>query len=224
MELGTFTTVLDDGAEVLASLTGLIPVAERVGIRPILAGHRRPTGDLLARDALLLVPVRLVETPTSRVTISPGLNVPIGSIGAGTRFTPLSSGSVDPWLSVDAIAGGSWLGSASLAVRTPLYAGVDGVTQGAFVRGSVRGARRIGTGGAAWVGVSPVVGLADTAGRGGFAEVAATAGGTIPLSTTWALTPRLRVPMWQVTSDYTVSLGLALSAVLGGGSVEETAD
>ncbi|MFT4624546.1 MAG: hypothetical protein ACI8PZ_003205 [Myxococcota bacterium] len=221
MELGSFVTAVSPGVEAQLALSARIPLSDRVALRPVISMNRSSKGNIAARDGLLLVPIRLVDTATTRLSVSPGLNLPIGSVGAGTQFTPLSTGSVDPWLGVDAISGSAWLVSASVAVRTPLYAGTDGVRQGPYVRTALRGARRIGQGGAAWLGVSPVVGTPSSDGRGSFAEVAAVAGGTIPLGATWALTPQTRVPLWQVTSSYAVSFGLSVSAVIGGNAGDD---
>ncbi len=200
----------------MASLSGQVPVHERVALQPVVTLHRRSDGSVGARDSLLLVPVHVVESATLRVRVVPGVSFPTGSFGEETGFVQLSTGSVDPWLGGDALVGGEWLAGFGVTSRLPVVAGTDGDRQGVYARANARVARRFGAGGAAWLGVSPVTALPSSSGGGDFSELAIIGGVTVPLGEAWALMPRLRVPAWQSAGTYAASVGLSVSTVFGG--------
>jgi len=182
------------------------------------------------RDGLLSVPVRWLDRPNVNLRSHVGLNLPFGSTGKSAPFRMISTGSVDPWLSVDALYGAGWLGLVSAQVRVPMVEGTDGVRQGAYGRFDGRVARRLGWG-TVWVGASYVdvaesaskepCGPSDTCwtpvGYGAFREVAAVTGGTIPLTPIVSVTAHVRVPTWVQTDghSYTFSGGMSGNVVLG---------
>ena len=80
-----------------------LPLTPRVALSLMAAG--RYAGAPQARDSLLTVPIRVLDKPSLVWTVSPGASLPTGTLGAGGDFTPLSTGSVDPWPSSMEAAG-----------------------------------------------------------------------------------------------------------------------
>lgn len=160
------------------------------------------------RDSSLGVRWRAVEKPTFSLSISPTLSLPTGSIGANLAYTPLSTGSVDPRLQVDFVAGGTWLVAGTLVGRVPLYNGFDGNRQGAYGYADARLARRFGA------PVIPFLG-ASYAGAGApdvFHEVSAVGGLVWAPTDTLAVSAMGRVPY---STHYTWAAGASVSKVFG---------
>ena len=179
-----------------------LPLTPRVALSLMSAG--RYSGGAQARDSLLTVPIRVLDKPSLVWTLSPGASLPTGTLGAGGDFTPLSTGSVDPWLATAVVYGSGWLVTGLGQVRPSVYPGRDGVTQGTYWRGDLGVARRLGNH-VVRVGVSNA-GVTDE-----FSEVALAAGGVLNLNPTWAIAPWVRVPLTDEL--YSVAGGLSFSWV-----------
>jgi hypothetical protein len=179
-----------------------LPLTPRVGLSLMTAG--RYANEPQARDSLLTVPVRVLNKPGLVWTVSPGASLPTGTLGAAGDFTPLSTGSVDPWLASAVVAGSGWLFTGMGQVRPTLYAGRDDVTQGHYWRGDVGVARRLNDH-VVRVGVSSA-GVTDD-----FTELAIAAGGVINLNEQWGLAPWVRVPLTD--EAYNVAGGLSFTWV-----------
>ena len=179
------------------------------------AAHRWHDGDLAMRDGLLQGTWQVVDTPTRMVRVHPGLTLPLGAVSSGVAFSPTTTGSFDPWLSADALVGGTWLGGASATVRAPFAAGSDGRRQGLRLRVDVRGARRTSRG-VGWVGLSNLVQGPGEVFASTSYGLEAIAGWVFEPTETWSVTALLRVPLLDRTTfgqDYRGAGGLALARV-----------
>ena len=136
--------------------------------------------------------------------VGPGVALPTGTIGAGGDFTPLSTGSVDPWLTTSAVVGTGWLVTGLGQLRPVLYEGRDGVHQGSYWRGDLAVARRFN---------DHVVrlGLSSAGVMSDFAELSISAGGVINLNEEFAVVPWVRVPLTD--EPYTFAGGASISWV-----------
>lgn len=165
-------------------------------------------GALKTRDSTLGVRARVIDTASMTLRIEPGLSLPTGSTGVGLAYTPLSTGSVDPRLSVDLVTGSTWVLATSANVRVPLYDGLDGQRQGPYGYIDVRGARRLGKPVIPYVGVSAAAATQVDA----FTEFAGLAGAIWAPNERWALGVNARVP-WN--ASYLWAAGLSVSRVVG---------
>lgn len=217
------------GGMLMVATRAEAPITRRVG-----AALTLPTqvsgGSFGLRDGLFSVPVRWVDRPEFNLRSHVGLNLPFGSAVKTAPFRMISTGSVDPWVSFDALYGRAWLGLVSAQLRVPVVEGTDELRQGAYVRFDGRLARRLGWG-TVWVGASFVDVTESTtkepcgpsemcwtpAGYGAFREIATVAGGTAPLSSRFSVTAHVRVPTWVRTEghSYTFSGGVSGNVVLG---------
>jgi len=179
-----------------------VPLSARVAMHLTVAG--RWAGEPQARDSLLTVPLRLLDSPAVVWTLSPGASLPTGTVGVDGDFTPLSTGSVDPWLASSVVAGSAWLVTGMGQLRPSLYAGRDGVVQGTYWRGDLGVARRLGDH-VVRIGVSSAGVTQD------FSELALSAGAVISTGEQLALAPWLRLPLTD--EGYTVAGGLSLTWV-----------
>lgn len=208
------TLMKKQGFEHLVGLRVETPIDDAVGVAmtlPMQVSHR----GIGWRDALVTVPVRLVDAPDKVIRVHPGVSLPLGSVQEGAAFRPLSTGSVDPWIGSDVMVGGAWLGMGSVQVRAPVYTGSDGRLQGLFVRADARAARRLGAS-VLWAGVSYARVGADDKGAGSFEEVAGVAGAVVAAGDAWSVSGVTRVPLWIAgrTEDYSFSAGINLQTVL----------
>lgn len=217
LQSGLWAGALPEGLELQGIVGVEVPLGSRVAVVGWGGVQRHADGSLDPRDATVAALWLPISSPRLMVRLQPGLSIPTGGIGSGLYFTPLSTASVDPWLSADVVYGEGWLGSASLIGRVPLYDGWDRRRQGPFVRGDLRGARRLGFG-VAFLGASavrqapsdPVGAVPD------FAELAATAGAVANLAERWSATAQLRLPLWaSAEATRQLSGGLSVRAVLG---------
>ena len=217
MQLGTWFGGLATGLEAQALVGVEVPVSHRVAGVVWAGAQRHPDGQLDARDATVAVMWLPVLRDDVVVRVQPGLSIPTGGLGSQLYFTPLSTASVDPWVSADLVVGAAWLGSASVVARVPVYDGWDRIRQGPFLRADLRGARRLGVA-VPFVGAS-VVRQAPSAPAGAapdFAEVAGTLGSVVNLSERWSMTGQLRVPAWVSAGGVRqVSGGVSVRAVIG---------
>jgi len=173
-------------------------------------------GRIDPRDALLTWRGSVIRTDTLTWRLEPGVTIPTGGLGSELRFTPLSSASVDPYLSTDLIVGGQLLGVFTARARVPVYDGWDLRRQGAFLRGDARGAYRIGDvipgAGVSAVRVlpsDPVGSVPD------HAEFAALASIIWSIHDRWSVAAQTRIPLWVANEAPLVfSGGLALRGVL----------
>lgn len=216
VQSGLWAGTLPGGLEIQGIAGIEVPLWPRLSAVAWGGLQRHTDGSLDPRDATLAALWLPVSSPRLTVRLRPGLSIPTGGIGSGLYFTPLSTASVDPWLSADGVYGEAWLASASLIGRIPLYDGWDRRRQGPFLRGDLRGARRLGFG-VAFLGLSavrqapsdPVGSVPD------FSELAATAGGVANLSERWSATVQLRLPLWaSAEATRQLSGGLGLRAVI----------
>lgn len=213
--MGVMPTLMkQQGWEHLVGVRVETPVHSSAGVAltlPVQIGDR----GFGWRDALLTAPIRLVDDPEMVVRVHPGLSLPLGSVQEGAAFRPLSTGSVDPWLGSDVVAGGKWMGMGSVQVKAPVYEGSDDRLQGLFVRADARTALRVGAS-VVWAGASFARVGADDQGNGSFQEVAGIAGAMVAAGDTWSVSGMARVPLWIEggTEDYSFSAGLNLQTVL----------
>lgn len=212
--------------ESMAMVSVSAPVNARLTPRVVLGAHRHENGELDLRDGVVGLGWTVVAKDTFVLKVEPGLNLPIGSLeDDGLAFTPLSTTSVDPFVQVDVVYGATYLIGSTLSARFPVYAGSDGVRQGAFSRLDVWGARRFGDV-VPWVGVS-AVGLAASEPIGApaaFAELAALGGAVFHLAPRWSVTAQTRLPVPEVATRQAVrgpAFGIGVSAVIGGRKEEE---
>lgn len=204
-----------EGFEGQTALRGEVTLAEAWGTALTTSLQIRSDGRLAVRDLILTGIWRPVVTEKIFVAIRPGFTIPLGGLAEGLAFTPFSTSSFDPRLSVDAVYGGRFLVVTNAQVRVPLYEGWDGVRQGAFFRSDLRGAYRYNRG-VAWLGGSYVGSLKSSVGSQAFGEVAVTAGTLINLEQRVALTVQTRVPVWTSNDrPYDVAFTLGLTVVLG---------
>jgi len=208
------TLMKQQGWEHLVGVRMETPVHRSVGVALTLPFQIGDRGFGL-RDALVTAPVRLVDDPEMVVRVHPGLSVPLGSVQEGAAFRPLSTGSVDPWVGTDVVAGGQWLGMGSVQARAPLYDGSDERRQGLFVRADARTALRLGAS-VVWAGASFAHVGEDDQGNGSFQEVAGIAGAMVAAGDSWSVSGMARVPLWIEggTENYSFSAGLNLQTVL----------
>lgn len=217
LQVGTWFGGLSTGLEAQAIAGIEVPVSHRVAGVVWAGAQRHPGGEIDPRDATVAAMWLPVLRDDLVVRVQPGVSIPTGGLGSQLYFTPLSTASVDPWLSADMVVGAAWLAGVSTVVRVPVYDGWDRIRQGPFLRADVRGSRRLGDVvpfvGASLVRQAPSspVGAAPD-----FAEVAGTLGTVANLSERWSLTGQLRVPAW--VSDGAVrqlSGGVSVRAVIG---------
>jgi len=176
---------------------------------------RTLAGPVRVRDLQLGARFLPVRTDTLVVAVEPGASLPMGSVGADAGPLPTTTGSIDPTLTADVVAGGTVLGLFGIQSRFPVSDGRDGLRQGAFARADVRGAYRVGRV-VPWAGVSGLRQAPDDDGRGALWEVASVAGAAFELSASTGLTVHVRVPVWTDASQrYLVAPGLAVRQVLG---------
>jgi len=194
-----------------------VPVSHKVAAVGWVGAQRHGDGTIDPRDATIGALWLPVVTDEWTVRLQPGLSIPTGGIGSGLSFRPLSTASVDPWLSADIVAGRAWVAGLSLVGRAPLYAGWDDVRQGPFLRVDLRGARRLGKvvvfAGPSAVRQAPGSPALSTA---KFTELAATAGGVFHIAERWSMTAQMRVPAWVTSGGIRqVSGGLGARWVVG---------
>ena len=182
-------------------------------------------GKAFARDTVLDVVWMPVAQADKAVTVRAGASLPTGRLGPNISFTPFSSRSVDPHLVVSGVAGGTWLGMVDLEARTPLYAGPDGITQGAWLRGDVRAARRLPRA-AVFAGASSVRVTPASIGTGAFTELAAVAGGAWTPAEDIGLNFQVRVPVYGAPAGtaYDLAAGIGLTWVTGGKGADKDDD
>ena len=198
------------GGQVQVGLVDRVSVMTRGGAQ--LGG----ASGIANRDGFVGAMLGLVESDQLGIALIPGISVPMGRLGADPlRITPLSSGSVDPWVSARVIGGGAWLGHFELEGRMPLYEGSDGVVQGPFGRVEARGARRVKDA-VVFVGAS-LTGQSGAPGAPGFWGLAPVAGGVFAWGDTWAFSPSVIVPVAGGPNGrgYHGAAALAVTAVLG---------
>jgi hypothetical protein len=196
-------------------LAGELGLSHRVGLLARGGLHYADEG-LQVRDAAIEALWLPIVQDTFTVRLTAGLNLPVGSAAAGTYFTPLSTGSFDPIVSAEVVGGATWVGTAAVRARVPVYDGFDRRRQGPYVRGDLRGGRRVGAsvlwvgGSSAWQMPSVPVGAAPD-----FSEVAATGGVVVAPWERWSVGANVRVPVWTSAPAYRVATGLVVRAVLG---------
>ncbi len=194
-----------------------VPLSHRVSVVGWGGLQRQADGALDVRDATLAALWLPISRPDLMLRLQPGLSIPTGGIGTGLYFTPLSTASVDPWLSADLVYGSRWMIGGSAIARVPLYDGWDRRRQGPFLRSDLRGARRVGPG-VVFLGASAVrqapsapVGAAPS-----FSELASTAGGVVNLSERWSATAQRRLTLWATEgTQRQLSGGLSARSVIG---------
>jgi len=216
VQLGALGIFGADGAAAQVGLRGEVGVTDSL-LPTINAGLLRTlAGPVRVRDLQLGARFLPARSDSLVVAVEPGLSLPLGSIGADAGPLPTTSGSVDPTLKADLIAGGAWLAIAGLQARFPVVDGRDALRQGPFARADLRAARRIGVT-VPWLGLSGLRQAAHADGRGSLWELAAIAGVAVHLGDTTSLGALVRVPMWtDATSTYVVAPGLSLRQVIGG--------
>ena len=195
--MGLWTGVSEPGVLGMLSVLGEYSLSESVGLGLGMGLQRRFDGSLDLRDGTFDVTWRAVNAPTVVVNVRPGVSIPTGGLGGGFAFTPLSTASIDPRLSVDAALGASWLVLPSVSTRVPFYRGWDDRLQGPFVRGDLRGARRFGDV-VPWVGVSASHQAEGSHPRftPAFSELAATVGAFWSIGERWGVSAQGRAPLW----------------------------
>jgi len=176
---------------------------------------RTLAGPVRVRDLQVGTRFLPVRSDTRVVAVEPAVTVPLGPFSADAGPLPTTTGSVDPTLKADVVAGGTVLGLLGIQSRFPVSDGRDGLRQGAFARADLRGAYRLGRV-VPWAGVSGLRQAPHDDGRGALWELASVAGAAFELSESTGLTAHIRVPVWTDASQrYMVAPGLAVRQVLG---------
>jgi hypothetical protein len=224
-QLGAWAGSIDGKFESMAMVRVAAPISGRLEPMVVLGIHRHSDGDIDLRDGVIGLGWTPLSTDTLTLRLQPGLNLPIGSVEEGFAFTPLSTASIDPFLQVDFVYGGTWLVGTTASARVPLYLGSDRSLQGPFTRMDVWGARRLGDV-VPWVGLSLVgLGPSDPVGEPpAFTELSATLGTVVNVSPRWSLTGQLRVPVPEAASAGALrgpAGGLTVAAVTGRRREEE---
>ena len=188
------------------------PVSTRVSVAGSLGVARDPFGAVGLLDGTLALPVVVREAGTWVARVSPGLSLPIGTVGTGGVATMRSTGSPDPTLSADLAGGDRVVGLGFASVRVPLVAGRDGVRDGTFLRADALGGLRAGR-------FVPVAGLsvlrqsADALGARSYDELTVVAGSSVHLGSHWGLDLRGRLPV--TGSGAPAAVVLRATTVLG---------
>ncbi len=182
----------------------------------VSAGAMRLADGFDLRDTQLGVLWQPVYGSKGTARFRLGASVPTGSIQQRVAFTPLSSSSFDPVAGADVVYGGLWLFTGSFDVRTPLYKGRDGRTQGSFGRVDAALARRYRSS-VFWTGLSAASQARSSSGDGQYAETSAIVGAVVPPTERLAITTTLRVPfLWAGdTRPYAIAASVSMSWVIG---------
>jgi hypothetical protein len=196
------------------ALQGRVDVAlgRQWGLHALGGVVRYPWGDVSPRDALVGTRWQFVSKDDVAASLSPRVSLPLGNVSDAFVGQPGATGSVDPALGADLYVGGTWIVALEGSGRVPLYEGADGLRQGPFARGELRGARRVGD----WVGalgLGSALGFPAEDGTGGFTEVTAVAAASFAPWKRHALSARVGVPVWTNGENYRVSVLLGWSAV-----------
>lgn len=189
-----------------------LSLADRWSAHAIGGVQRYATGALAPRDALVGARALLLSRDDLSISVAPRLSIPVGNVSDTFAFQPGSTGSFDPALGGDLVVGGKVLGVVEGQARWPLYAGADGVRQGPFARGDLRGAVRLGEWVAA-VGTSTVLSWPSDVGTRGFTEFAATASASWTPFDRHGFGLQLRAPVWTNGENYRLAVALGWSAV-----------
>ncbi|GEM_PF-2089509 len=212
---------------------GLASARLTLGLRPgltttlALAGQHWYDSERSLRDAQLSVTWKGLDQPTQALRIHGGLTLPTGATGETTAFTPWSTGSVDPWASVDYYRGSSWLVGGAFTHRQPLYAGTDGYRNGGKTNLDLSVARRNRWG----VAAGRLAFMRSGAGQGrasgeAFTEVDLALSWLHEIDDQWAVTGHLRVPLYYnalgTPLPYRVAVGLSVARVTARPAVLET--
>lgn len=185
-------------------------------VNTMLGVQRRTDGTLEARDALVTWRGTLFNSDTFVWRLEPGVTLPTGGLGSQLRFTPLSSASVDPFLSTDVVVGGQMMGVITARARVPIYDGWDLRRQGAFLRSDLRAAYRAGDlVPAAGVSLVRVLPSAPVGAVPDHAEVAVLLSAVWAFHSRWSLASQVRIPAWVIEGAPLVpSGGIALRGIL----------
>jgi hypothetical protein len=159
-----------------------------------IAGQRWYDGSFAVRDGFLLVSIDVIDEPDRVLRIKPGLTLPVGAVSSGLDLSPLTTGSFDPWLQVDALIGGTWIGGLTGTLRAPLSRGSDGLRQGPRLRLDLKGARRFAPG-VAWTGLTSVAQAGGEVTDQTSFELSLAGGWVHELNGQWALGLNLRIPL-----------------------------
>ncbi len=196
----------DQGRSEQLALGFEAPWSDRWSVTLTTAAYRRAPA-LYTRDTVISAQARVIDKPNLALRVAPGISLPSGSANQGFAFTPLSTGSADPWLSADVVWGAAWLLAASAQGRVSLYDGLDGTRQRPYGTVTLKGARRLGR-----VDGVPWIGAAGSAAPGQFAEVAAVGGFVWAPNERWALSADARVP---IVGNYDWAVGLGIGRIFG---------
>jgi len=215
LQLGGLGIFGPGGTAAQLGLRGEVAVAP--WLLPTLNGGilRTLAGPVRVRDLQLGARLLPVRDDALVIAVEPGLSVPLGSVGADAGPLPTTSGSVDPTLKADVVAGGQVLGLFGVQAQFPIVEGRDGLRQGPFARADLRGALRQGIV-VPWLGMSGLRQAPHANGGGSLWELAAVAGAVVEISDTTGLAAQVRVPVWtDATERYWVAPGLAVRQVIG---------
>jgi hypothetical protein len=223
VSLGTWGAWTSQGPVLVAMGRLDLAVRDKVSGSFSIGGQRWYDGSFAIRDGFLLAAVDVINEPDRVLRVKPGLTLPIGAVSSGLSVTPLTTGSFDPWLQVDALIGGTWLGGGTLTVRAPVSKGSDGVRQGVRGRVDLKGARRTAKG-VGWAGATSVVQgggelTADTS-----LELSLAGGWVHELNDNWVLGVDGRVPVFTRNlgaAHYVAMLGVTISRANQGQESED---
>lgn len=206
MRVGGLVATDSNGLNEQLALGFEAPWSDRWSATLTTAAYWR-SSKVYTRDSVLSAKARVIDRPDLVLRVAPGVSFPTGSAGRSFAFTPLSTGSVDPWLSADLVWGGAWLLAASAQGRVSLYEGLDGTRQGPYGTATLKGARRLGR-----IDAVPWLGVAASGSPGLYSELAGAGGLVWAPSERWALTVDARVP---VVGNYAWAVGFGVSRVFG---------
>ena len=200
------------GAVAQSGLNVHVPITRNLGASLWTGGVRLPNGEADLLDAWLSVPVRVVDRDVATIRVAPVLSLPLSGLGSPGVALPSGSGSLDPGAQIDAVVGGTWVGTTLLQARAPLVPGRDDVQDGVFLRADLGVGRRM-PGWVPSVGLSALHQAPDAQGARGYDELAAQATVSVPLGDAWGLDTGLRIPL--TGSMYTAAARVGITWVAG---------
>lgn len=199
VQLGAWIGAPRGGITAQLGLRAEVPFSHRLGASVLGGIQRELDGSIVPRDTIVAATWVPVSTDELSVRLQPGISLPTGGLNRDLLFTPMSTSSFDPWIGADVYYGRAWLVGVSGVARVPVYRGWDLRRQGPFVRGELRGARRMG----GWV---PSAGLSvarqapavpdDALNTPDFADLAAVAGALVNISERASVAGMVRAPLW----------------------------
>ncbi len=215
MGLSSRATLISGGLVGMGSGRFEIAINSRISASLTASGQRWTNGSYALRDGFLDASFDVINEPSRVLRVKPGLTLPLGTVTSDTSFSPMTTGSFDPWLQLEGLVGGTWIGGLNLTLRAPVYRGTDGVRQGTRLRIDAKGARRTARG-VGWAGVTSTAQTGGEVYDSASIEVEVAGGWFFDISDRWGLGLDVRIPVYQRTAyrmEYIVAGGLSVTRV-----------